>query len=223
MSTENPSFGQRLQPHVPTILFGVSAVLWVALSYFKLIAWSGLQQIAGAAIMVVYILWLLLESKVSTAEAGKGHTQKDKGTLEYYALGRIATVTAALALPTMWTEFNEFAIAGIALFVAGIVWRLVAIRTLGKFYSHRVRQVSGHTIVNTGPYRFMRHPAYTGMLISHLGFILFFYNHIALALLIVFFIPTVVARILVEEKMLFEIEGYKEFAQGRARLLPFVW
>ncbi|HRE17941.1 MAG TPA: isoprenylcysteine carboxylmethyltransferase family protein, partial [Rhodocyclaceae bacterium] len=87
----------------------------------------------------------------------------------------------------------------------------------------RVRQVSGHKIVNTGPYRFMRHPAYTGMLVSHFGFILFFYNHIALALLIVFFIPTVVARILVEEKMLFEIEGYKEFAQGRARLLPFVW
>ena len=223
MNTANPSFGKRLQPHVPTILFGISAVLWVVLSWFKLVDWSGLQQLAGIAVMVVYILWLLLESKVSTAEAGKGHTQKDKGTLEYYALGRIATVTAALALPTFWTEFNAYAALGIALFVAGIAWRLVAIRTLGKFYSHRVRQVSGHTIVNTGPYRFMRHPAYTGMLISHLGFVLFFYNHIALALLLVFFIPTVVARILVEEKMLFDIPGYKEFAQGRPRLLPFVW
>jgi len=221
--SDTQSFGQRLQPHVPTILFGLSAILWVVLGYYKLIDWSGPQQLAGSAIMVVYILWLLLESKVSTAEAGKGHTQKDKGTLEIYALGRIATVTAALALPTAWTELSEVAIAGIVLFVFGIVWRLVAIRTLGKFYSHRVRQVSGHKIVDTGPYRFMRHPAYTGMLISHLGFVLFFYNHIALALLLVFFIPTVVARILVEEKMLFEIDGYKEFAAGRARLLPFVW
>lgn len=217
------TFTERLQPHVPTILFGLSAILWVVLAYFKLIAWDGLLQSAGIAIMVVYILWLLLESKVSSAESGKGHTQKDKGTLELYAFGRIATVTAALALPTQWNEFNEFSAVGLLLFVAGIVWRLVAIRTLGKFYSHRVRQVSGHKIVDTGPYRFMRHPAYTGMLIAHLGFVLFFYNHIALALLLVFFIPTVATRILVEEKMLFEIDGYKEFAAGRPRLLPFVW
>ena len=67
------------------------------------------------------------------------------------------------------------------------------------------------------------YPAYTGMPISHLGFVLFFYNHIALALLLAFFIPTVIARILVEEKMLFDIDGYKEFAAGRARLLPFIW
>lgn len=214
---------QRLQPHVPTILFSLSGILWIVLAYYKLLDWSGALQTTGIAIMVIYILWLVLESKVSTAESGKGHTQKDRGTLELYAIGRIATVTAALALPTLWTEFNEWTAVGLVLFVAGIVWRLHAIRTLGKFYSHRVRQVSGHRIVDTGPYRFMRHPAYTGMLVSHLGFVLFFFNYAALALLVVFFIPTVVTRILVEEKMLFEIEGYREFAARRARLLPFVW
>lgn len=222
-SNESQSFGKRLQPHVPTILFGVSAILWVVLAYFKLIDFKGLIQIAGTVIMVIYILWLLLESKVSTAEAGKGHTQKDFGTLELYALGRIATVTAALALPTMWVECNAFTRTGVVLFIFGIIWRLVAIRTLGKFYSHRVRQVEGHQIVNTGPYRFMRHPAYTGMLIAHLGFILFFFNTVALALYLAFFIPTVVWRILIEEKMLFEMPGYQEFAEGRARLIPFIW
>ncbi|MGE5385626.1 MAG: methyltransferase family protein [Betaproteobacteria bacterium] len=218
-----PNALQRLQPHVPTILFSLSAILWIVLAYYKLVDWSGPLQTAGIAVMVIYILWLTLESKVSTAESGKGHTEKDHGTLELYAIGRICTVTVALALPTLWTELNAVAVVGLVLFVAGILWRLQAIRTLGKFYSHRVRQVSGHRIVNTGPYRFMRHPAYTGMLVSHLGFVLFFFNYYALALLVVFFIPTVVTRILVEEKMLFEMDGYKEFAAGRARLMPFVW
>jgi len=112
---------------------------------------------------------------------------------------------------------------GMALFMAGIVWRLYAIRTLGKFYSHRVRTVTQHRIINTGPYRYLRHPAYTGMLVSHLGFVLFFFNPVAFVLYLCLFIPSVVTRILVEEKTLFEIDGYAEFSKSRARLLPLLW
>ncbi|CAN5281299.1 phosphatidylethanolamine N-methyltransferase family protein [soil metagenome] len=218
-----PNALQRLQAYVPMILFGGAAVLWVVLATSKLAQWTGSMQLLGAAVMTVYILWLLLESKVSAAESGKGHTGKDHGTLEFYAIGRIVTVTAALALPSWWHELNAVAVTGLVLFVGGIVWRLVAIRTLGRFYSHRVRTVDAHRVVDTGPYRYLRHPAYTGMLISHLGFILFFFHPIALGLLLLLFVPSVVIRILVEEKMLFGIPGYARFAEGRARLLPFVW
>ncbi len=98
-----PNALQRLQPHVPTILFSLSAILWIVLAYTKLVDWTGPLQTAGIAVMVVYILWLTLESKVSTAESGKGHTEKDHVTLELYAIGRIFTVTVALALPTLCT------------------------------------------------------------------------------------------------------------------------
>jgi protein-S-isoprenylcysteine O-methyltransferase Ste14 len=214
---------KQAQAHVPTVLFSLSAIVWIALAYYKLVAWSGEQQLIGIAIMVVYVIWLALESKVSTAESAKGHTQKDHGTLEFYAVARILTVTLALALPTGWQELNSASLVGAALFVAGIVWRLYAIRTLGKFYSHRVRTVSEHRIIDSGPYRFIRHPAYTGMLLSHLGFVLFFYNAYALGLYLILFIPSVVTRILVEEKTLFEIDGYAEFSKDRARLVPFIW
>jgi len=208
---------------LPVILFSVSAIVWMILAYSKLVLWQGDHQVAGIVLVGLYMLWLLAESKVAVKEPDKGHTQRDKGTLELYAVGRIATVTAALALPTTWTSLGVWPAIGLFLSVIGIGVRLAAIRTLGKYYSHRVRRVDEHQIVDTGPYRLVRHPSYTGMLVAHAGFVIFFFHYAALALLLCFFIPALVFRILMEEQMLFEIQGYEEYAKGRSRLLPFIW
>jgi protein-S-isoprenylcysteine O-methyltransferase Ste14 len=100
---------------------------------------------------------------------------------------------------------------------------LVAIRQLGQFYSHRVRVQSEHKIISQGPYRFVRHPAYTGMILSHLGFSLFFFNTWTLGFWALIHVPAVVYRILVEEKALFQIKGYPEYARNRKRIIPLLW
>ena len=214
---------KNIEGLVPIILFSISSVIWIILAYFKLANYEGNIKLAGIIIVSIYILWLLLESKVAIKEPDKGITKRDKGTLEFYAFGRILTVTAALALHTGWSEFGIIPIIGFSLTVFGIIFRLNAIRTLGKFYSHRVRKVNEHKIISSGIYKYIRHPAYTGMIIANIGFVIFFYHYIALALLIIIFIPAIIIRILVEEKMLFEIEGYKEYSKNRARLFPFIW
>jgi protein-S-isoprenylcysteine O-methyltransferase Ste14 len=177
----------------------------------------------GVAMVSAYILWLVVESRIALGETKKGSTQKDKWTLEIYAAARMVTVISALFLPSIWEDVNPTMIFGGVLFVVAIGFRLYAIRTLGRFYSHRVRLADDHQIVSSGPYAFLRHPAYTGMLLGHLGVVLFFMNWVSLALWGLFFVPAVVARILVEEEALMQIPGYADFAAKRKRLLPFVW
>src|SRR5204863_385897 len=113
--------------------------------------------------------------------------------------------------------------AGIGVFLAGVAFRLAAIRELGRFYSHRVRLTDGHKIVDTGPYRLVRHPAYTGMLLAHAGFVMSFFHPVALAILLGVLLPAVVLRIRVEERALMTLDGYAAYGAGRKRLVPLLW
>jgi protein-S-isoprenylcysteine O-methyltransferase Ste14 len=220
----------KLQKTLPLLLSLGFVLTILGLSGYRLRAWTGVALGLGIAQVALYLIWLAVEAKVAVGELDQDETQRDKGTLEVYAAGRFLTVGVALGVPLypLAARLNLepgwiLQAVGLAVFVCGVAFRLTAIRTLGRFYSHRVRQQDDHQIVNTGPYRFLRHPAYTGMLGAHLGLVLVFFNPYALGLLCAFFAPAVVFRILVEEKMLFEIPGYPEFAATRKRLIPFVW
>jgi protein-S-isoprenylcysteine O-methyltransferase Ste14 len=88
----------------------------------------------------------------------------------------------------------------------------------------RIQTDRGHTVSTGGPYRYVRHPAYTGAIISLVAAPLLLGSPWAL-------IPAVaaaalyVARTYMEDKTLMEeLPGYKEYArQTRYRLLPGVW
>ena len=86
-----------------------------------------------------------------------------------------------------------------------------------------VREVEAHEIVDSGPYRHIRHPAYAGMILANLGVVIFFFNLVTLILFLLVLIPAIILRIIIEEKTLFRIGGYEKFAQNRQRLIPSIW
>jgi protein-S-isoprenylcysteine O-methyltransferase Ste14 len=183
----------------------------------------GARVALPAAAVLVYMAWLVVESLlVSVREASLPDASGDRGSLELYALAQGATVVLTLTLAGTVTSAAVGAI-GLALLVAGCGFRLGAVVTLGRLYTRRVRLLEGHRVVTTGPYRVVRHPAYLGTLAGHLGFALVFAHWIPLAVWAGLFVPMVVRRILVEEPVLFELAGYREYAQGRKRLVPWVW
>jgi protein-S-isoprenylcysteine O-methyltransferase Ste14 len=108
---------------------------------------------------------------------------------------------------------------------AGIAIRQWAVATLGRFFTIDVRVQPGQTVVDRGPYRWVRHPAYTGLILTFLGFGLALGNWAALG--VAFLVPTagLVYRIHFEERALLEGLGepYRRFAEGRPRLFPGVW
>ncbi|MBF0300481.1 MAG: isoprenylcysteine carboxylmethyltransferase family protein [Oligoflexia bacterium] len=215
---------QNLQKKVPLLISVIFSLSIVAATVYRLYNSDRFQTpVVGVFLIFLYLVWLLIESRVAITELKKDSTNIDKGTLEMYAFGRFATVMASLIVaPSITLNLVEHLIC-LALFVCGIIFRLYAINILGKFYSHRVRITNDHKIISHGPYSFIRHPAYIGMIVGHLGFVLFFFNWVALSIYLCFFIPTIIHRILVEEKILFMLPGYKEYATKRKRIIPFVW
>src|SRR5215510_91143 len=116
-------------------------------------------------------------------------------------------------------------VAGFVLIGAGIVFRQWAVAVLGRFFTTDVRVQPGQTVVERGPYRWLRHPSYTGLIATFIGMGLVLDNWAALAVLAV--VPTagLVYRIHFEERALLEGLGepYRRFAASRRRLFPGVW
>jgi protein-S-isoprenylcysteine O-methyltransferase Ste14 len=187
-------------------------------------AWAGYPVDVDLVFAGLYIAWIAVEAPVAKKDlATEGKRTCDAGTCPIYALGQAGTALTALWFPSVWRAPHVAHVAAILVFLCGVLYRLWAIRTLGRFYSHRVRREDGHRIVDSGPYRFIRHPAYAGMAVAHAGVVLYFFNGAALAFLLTVLIPAIVLRIRVEEKMLFQIEGYSDFARTRKRLVPAIW
>jgi len=171
-----------------------------------------------------YVLWILVETPIAKRDANtEGKTTSDFATCQIYGLGQALTFLSALWFPSVWRERGVPHFIGICLFFLAVCYRLWAIRTLGQFYSHRVRTVAEHRIVDSGPYRFTRHPAYAGMILANAGISLYFFNWVTIALFLFLLVPSLLLRIVIEERMLFGIEGYAEFAKKRKRLFPILW
>ena len=211
---------------IPMIMAPILFILILVLTFLRLKGggiWDGWIINMDIVFVCVYLFWIVLESKVSKSELDKGDKTRDYGTCQLYAIGQAAVFLSALWFESIWQSPNMFHIIGFSIFLVGVSFRLWAIRTLGRYYSHVVREVDGHKIIDSGPYRYIRHPAYSGMITANLGVVIYFFNLPTLIIFLCLFIPAIVLRILVEEKTLFRMEGYTEFARDRKRLFPALW
>jgi protein-S-isoprenylcysteine O-methyltransferase Ste14 len=114
---------------------------------------------------------------------------------------------------------------GAALAWVGIAFRLWAVRTLGRFFRVTVTTQEDHRLIDTGPYRRLSNPSYTGALVSLTGIGIGIGNWASVAALLLLPAAGFAVRIRVEEASLARRFG-DAFARYRARrwaLIPFVW
>jgi len=214
-----------MKKHVPALL-GTSlivafCVIWLK-RFFDITSWSvNYELITNNVFCFIYLVWQIFELRVSLRE--KADKYADYGTRELYGASQSATILLALWFASPEKRPLALLISSGFLLLAGIFVRAWAIRTLGQYYSHSVRTLHGHKIIDTGPYHFLRHPAYCGMLLAHAGVVAFFFSIPALIAYVFGLVLTVVLRILVEERMLIKLDGYADFALSRKRLVPKIW
>jgi protein-S-isoprenylcysteine O-methyltransferase Ste14 len=117
------------------------------------------------------------------------------------------------------------AVAGIALIIAGIGLRAWSIATLGRFFQYQITIQPGHRVVISGPYRHLRHPAYTAIALILAGIALACDDVWGLAAAAALGGIGLAVRIRAEERQLTRALGaeYQHFAVGRKRLVPGVW
>jgi len=124
----------------------------------------------------------------------------------------------------MWERVSVFFV-GITLMLAGLAFRFYAMSVLGRSFTYDVAVEAGQTIVEAGPYRYIRHPSYTGALITLVGLGLALGNWASLLTILACMGIAYAYRITVEEAALVAVLGepYKQYMRRTQRLVPFVF
>ena len=114
---------------------------------------------------------------------------------------------------------------GIIFMMLGVVLRWYAIWKLGIYFTRDVAVSLDQEVVQSGPYRFIRHPAYSGTFLTMLGLGLAMTNGASLIALLLCVFLGHFNRVRIEEEVLIHIIGqpYMEYKQRTKRFIPLVF
>ena len=186
---------------------------------------------AASVFFVVYALWLLSELVIGgiiprSRRHGTPIRYEDRSSRLLISLSMfLSLMIAFLFAASGITSLPSGAFyLGIGLMIAGILLRQWSIAVLGRYFSRTVGVQEGQAVVDRGPYRLVRHPAYTGSLLTMVGLGVVLQSWGAVLVLIVFFGAAFGYRIHVEEAVLTSTLGdeYVAYAKKTKRLIPYV-
>jgi protein-S-isoprenylcysteine O-methyltransferase len=182
------------------------------------------------AFVALCIVWAVSQLWIGRRRSGDATKRRDRGTLDIL----IVVIFASLALAT-WLAVRDdgqlaahhprLAWTGMGVMLAGLVLRWWSVRTLAQFFTVDIAIQPGQTLVRRGPYRLLRHPSYTGALLTVVGFGI---GTGAWPAALVAIVPITLAflhRIRIEERMLADAfpEAWPGYARETRRLIPFLW
>ena len=171
----------------------------------------------------LFELTLALRTRGGDAEHGdRSFVPLTLSILAGIGLGVLAARGGDLALPGPgWWPV----VVGLAVFAAGLALRAWAVHELGRFFKFTVVVQTNHRVVDSGPYRLIRHPSYTGLLIAALGLGISLGTWLSIPLCLA---PPLIGfslRLTHEERILADELGepYRSYMRRTQRLVPGVW
>lgn len=186
------------------------------------------ERAAALLYALTFMGWFLLEVRQATRRRPDA-SHGDRGSLWVLRAttigGFLLAFGVAALLPGLDVPRTVAYVASLVLLWCGIALRWWSFRTLGEYFTFTVQTSHDQVVVDTGPYRWVRHPAYLGMLLAILGIGAVSGNPLTVVLLLAAVLVGVVYRIGVEEQALLASLGepYRRYCEGRARLVPGVW
>lgn len=179
-------------------------------------------------IWVIYAFWLILiayliVSAIGVKQETRGHSLQ--------SVGLLLAIIASFLLPRLPIfDFLNFAPVnpivssiGVILCAAGMAFLGWARQHLGRNWSQTVSIKKGHELVTSGPYRFVRHPMYTGGFIACIGSAIV--GGGAWIFLLVILGAIFLWRVGAEDKLMEEQfpNEYPDYKKRTKAVIPFVW
>ena len=189
-----------------------------------------LTSTESTVLFVVVVVWLLTELVVGgiipyARRGGAPIRYADRGSRPLISLMVVAFVIAAFFASSGVAPLPSWSFyVGIGMMVAGIVLRQWSIAVLGRYFSRTVGVQEGQALVDRGPYRLVRHPSYTGLLLIFVGLGFVLHSWGAVLVIIAFFGLAFGYRIRVEERVLTSKLGdeYVSYTKRTKRLIPYI-
>jgi protein-S-isoprenylcysteine O-methyltransferase Ste14 len=193
---------------------------------------SGIYQTCFIAAVIVFAvqqfpaLWSTLQLR-----GRGGSATSDQGSYMVVQIGVLSCVILGLQTAmhltgaTITWHRPLIVFLGIALIVLGSVISWFAVRQLGHYFTVVVAVRPGQPVIQSGLYRVIRHPSYTGQLLAFLGYALTLTNWVSIPAVMGLVFAVYGYRILVEEQALRERIGqpYAAYMARSYRLIPGIW
>jgi protein-S-isoprenylcysteine O-methyltransferase Ste14 len=185
---------------------------------------------AIVTIIAVQSYYVITETVMTVRTVRGADNSADRGTR------RLVWILMAIAFYSAWLpvgfSFGKLLAlgdwltwVGVFIMITGVTFRRYAIAVLGKFFTATVQIRQDHQVIKAGPYRYIRHPSYLGILILVLGNGIALANWISLLLCVV--LPTIgiIRRIRVEERELLQHFGgqYRDYRKSTWRIIPHIY
>ncbi len=191
------------------------------LAYVSPYAW-----IFWAAFLAAYVPEFTVVARSKPAAGEK----TDRGSMAFIILASWLAFPAAFIV-SYWSKSALlhqrvfwFAL-GLVLLLAGSMLRRHCFRTLGRYFTGNVRVQADQPVIQDGPYRFVRHPSYTGGMLMYLGAGLALTNWLSVLILVGMGGATYAYRVHVEEQALISSlsHPYRDYMRRTKRFIPFVF
>lgn len=178
------------------------------------------------------VLGFMLLSEKFVRKDGEAKSFKVKGRYDKNSLFLIISIAFVLISSPLFNYFSIgtisssfMGVVGLVLLIGGLVLRVFAMKTLGKYYTRSIFTSEGQKLNDKGIYGYVRHPGYSGTILAGIGFGLAQMNIITVLLVIFLEAFTYVVRIPKEENVLSENFGqdYNDYMKKTKRLIPFIY
>ena len=203
----------------------VSAVMLFAVSLGK---WELLFNIK---IMILYVMGLIASYyQADYNPFNLKDRATDRGTVLHiiwtvYLTQLFALLEAFHFNNPQFLELDYLQAFFLAIAVFGLWFRSWAYITLGNFFTMHLEVKNDHQLIESGPYKYLRHPSYTGAFLTYVFNPLFLGSNYSAIIAVILLMWAFRRRINYEEKMLFDKLGikYENFCKTRKKLIPGIW
>jgi len=178
---------------------------------------------------LIWVLYLIEEFVLIKPRSAVSESEPVSRCLEWAAFGYLPA-GMAVTLAGIWirgggVDFGSATILGILLCIAGLGLRYWSRRELGRFFTIGVVKQEDHRVIQTGPYRIIRHPAYLAFLLFYSGFALIGGHWLGVIFLGVPAAVIFAGLIVVEDAHLASAIGgeYQAYQKKTHRIIPGIW